>query len=66
MAYKAFSCKGCFYEKDMSSHIQCHGCARMYADKFKKVCKHMREDGVCLKGASSSGRCQEHCSHYET
>ena len=36
-------------------------------DQFgRKKCKHMREDGFCLKGASSSGRCMMYCSHYET
>jgi hypothetical protein len=30
------------------------------------VCKHMRLDGACLKGASSTGKCKEHCSYYET
>lgn len=36
-------------------------------DQFgRKKCKHMREDGICLKGASSSGRCNTSCSHYET
>lgn len=36
-------------------------------DQFgRKKCKHMREDGICLKGASSSGRCMQYCSYYET
>ena len=62
----ALSCNGCFYEKDCPSHIKCHGCARMYSDNYKAKCKHMREDGICLKGASSTGMCKEHCSHYAT
>lgn len=34
-------------------------------DWDRDVCKHMREDGICLKGASSTGRCEEHCSYFE-
>lgn len=36
-------------------------------DQFgRKKCKHVSKDGsLCLKGASSSGRCNLHCSHYE-
>ena len=33
--------------------------------KIKPKCKHMRDDGICLKGASSTGMCKEHCSYYE-
>ena len=33
--------------------------------KIRAKCKHMREDGICLKGASSTGVCHEHCSHFE-
>lgn len=32
---------------------------------IREKCKHMREDGICLNGASSNGRCKEHCSYYE-
>ena len=60
------SCKCCAYESDCPSHIKCHGYARMYTDNYKKVCKHRREDGICLKGASSTGKCKEYCSYYET
>ena len=35
-------------------------------DSYKVKCKHMKEDGICLKGASSTGMCQKCCSHYET
>lgn len=30
------------------------------------VCIHMREDGVCLNGASSTGRCKKHCSYFDS
>lgn len=34
--------------------------------QLQGVCKHKREDGVCLIGASSSGRCKfPVCSYYE-
>jgi hypothetical protein len=36
-------------------------------DQFgRKKCKHMKEDGVCLKNASSSGMCMQYCSYYDT
>ena len=35
-------------------------------DQFGRIqCKHVNKDGICLKGASSSGRCMQYCSHYE-
>lgn len=30
------------------------------------VCIHMREDCVCLNGASSTGRCKKHCSYFDS
>lgn len=30
-------CKGCEWEQYCPSHIMCHGCARLYADKYKKA-----------------------------
>lgn len=33
---------------------------------IKLVCKHRKDDGICLKGASSSGKCiYPSCSYYE-
>lgn len=28
-------CVGCKYEKDVPSHIKCHGCARIYVDRYE-------------------------------
>lgn len=33
--------------------------------KIRSTCKHMRDDGICLNGTSSTGRCEEHCSYFE-
>ena len=32
----------------------------------QRICKHKREDEVCIKGVSSSGICSGHCSHFES
>lgn len=31
-----------------------------------KRCKHINDNGICLKGANSSGNCKLPCSHYES
>lgn len=28
-------------------------------------CRHMKENGICMKGASSSGMCMQYCSYFE-
>lgn len=28
-------------------------------------CRHMNDNGSCLKGASSCGYCKRHCSYFE-
>lgn len=28
-------------------------------------CRHMNENGFCLKGASSTGMCKQYCSYFE-
>ena len=37
----------------------------MQGIKIRERCKHMNDDGICLNGASSNGRCKEHCSYFE-
>ena len=37
----------------------------MQGIKIRPRCKHMRNDGICLKSASSTGICEEHCSYFE-
>lgn len=40
----------------------CSNCGR----ELRKPCMHRKENGICGKGASSSGECRYPCSHYET
>lgn len=41
-------------------------CKHVTVYQLEGKCKHIRDDGICLKGASSSGMCQfPVCSYYE-
>lgn len=42
-----------------------------FLSKCEKVnrtekCKHVNDNGICLKGVSSCGHCIRHCSYFET
>lgn len=50
-------------EKEKSYH--CNNCDSRNLGKRKDGCKHMRGDGYCKIGATSSGECKAPCSYYE-
>ena len=43
----------------------CNNCGSRNLGTRKEGCRHMRGDGICLKGATSSGECEAPCSYYE-
>lgn len=50
-----------FFEEDGYTECKCITVAQLYS-----LCKYVREDGICMKGVSSSGRCKfPVCSHFE-
>ena len=49
-------------EKEKSYH--CNNCGSRNFGARKDTCKYMK-DGLCSKGASSTGECQILCSFYE-
>lgn len=50
-------------EKEKSYH--CNNCGSRNLGKRKDGCKHMRRDGYCKIGATSSRECKAPCSYYE-
>ena len=49
-------------EKEKSYH--CNNCGSRNLGDMKNSCKYMK-DGLCDKGASSTGECKMPCSFYE-
>lgn len=49
-------------EKEKSYH--CNNCGSRNLGVRKDACKHMK-DGLCGKGALSTGECKISCSFYE-
>lgn len=49
-------------EKEKSYH--CNNCGSRNIGAIKDACKYMK-DGLCGKGASSTGKCKIPCSFYE-
>lgn len=50
-------------EKEKSYY--CNNCGSRNLGKRKDWYKHMRGDGYCKIGATSSGECKAPCSYYE-
>lgn len=50
-------------EKEKSYY--CNNCGSRNLGKREDGCKHMRGDGYCKIGATSSGECEALCSYYE-
>ena len=50
-------------EKEKTYH--CNNCGSCNLGKRKDGCRHMRGDGYCKIGATSSGECKAPCSYYE-
>lgn len=69
----------CIHKTQQKGHFntRCLACKHAYfenteAYEYKpdlyrtEKCKHMNDNGICLKGVSSCGYCVRYCSYFET